>query len=112
MNRTYIILAVVLLAAMAAVVWAAQGPPDIQGQQGMQDMQGGRMGMGGMAAVAASGNSVYVVSHGMLMKYDAELRLEKQVELPMPERGMGGGRGGRGGGGGGRGGRGGGGMMQ
>jgi uncharacterized membrane protein len=66
------------------------------------------MGMMGAGSVAASGNDVYVVIHGNLLKYDSNLNLIKQVELPRAEPGMGGGRGGggmgrRGGGGGGTG---------
>jgi hypothetical protein len=61
--------------------------------------------MMGPMGVAASGNDVYVVMHGSLLKYDSDLNLVKQVELPRGEPGMGGGRGGggmgrRGGGGG------------
>lgn len=68
-------------------------------------------GMTGAESVAASGNDVYVIIHGNLLKYDSNLNLIKQVELPRAEPGMGGGRGGRGGGGMGRRGGGGGGGM-
>lgn len=76
-------------------------------------MMGRGMGMMGAGSVAASGNDVYVVIHGNLLKYDSNLNLIKQVELPRAEPGMGGGggRGGRGGGGMGRRGGGGGGGM-
>jgi hypothetical protein len=96
-KRFIVVLVVLALAALTAVVWAAQGPPEGRGMDRGQGMDRG-MGMMGQAAVAASGNSVYVVSHGMLLKYNSDLTLEKQVELPMPERmGMGRGGGGRGG---------------
>ena len=74
----------------------------------MMGMGGG--GMGGGAAIAISAtNDIYVVHGGIIAKYDSDLNLLKQAELPVSERMMrSGGRGGRGGGG--RGGRGGGGR--
>ena len=109
MKRAWVVLlVVVLVAALSAVVWAGQGrgrpgPPDEEGM-----VMGRGMGMMGAGSVAASGNDVYVVIHGNLLKYDSNLNLIKQVELPRAEPGMGGGRGGggmgrRGGGGGGTG---------
>jgi hypothetical protein len=101
MKRSWVLVLVVVVAVViSAVVWAAQEPnaPGPQGEQMGMMMGGGRMGP---VAIAASGNDVYVAAGGMIMKYNSDLQLMKQVELPTPERGMGGGRGGRGGRGGG-----------
>lgn len=111
MKRLWVLVLVVVLAVVvSAVVWAQQGPggpPRPEGDEGM--MGGGRMmGTMGPVGVAASGDFVYVVTRGALLKYDSDLNLIRQTDLPEGERGMGGGRGGRGGGG--RGGRGGGGR--
>jgi hypothetical protein len=87
-----VVLVVVLLAALSAAVWAGQG----RGAQVAAGQGPVMMGPGpvGMAGVAASGNDVYVVIHGDLLKYNSDLILVKQVELPRGEAGMGGGRGG------------------
>jgi len=117
MKRSLVLFIVVAVAVAAfAVVWA-QGP-EAGGMMPMQEegMEGGMTGWGpmGPAAIAVSGNNVFVVTRGLILKYDQELNLIKQAELPMGQaegmrgRGGGGGRGGRGMGGGGRGGRGGG----
>lgn len=100
MKRAWVVLlVVVLVAALSAVVWAGQGRgrPGPAGEE--EGVMGRGMGMMGAGSVAASGNDVYVVIHGNLLKYDSNLDLVKQVELPRAEPGMGGGRGGRGGGG-------------
>ncbi len=92
MKWTYVLLVMVVLAvALTAVVWAGQeggmGAPEERGT-GMGVMRG----MGGMGgpAIAASGNSVYVVTGGKILKYDSELNLLKQAELPAMERPSGG----------------------
>ncbi len=122
MKRSLVLFIVVALAVTAfAVVWA-QGPEGRGGpmeEEQMWGMAGGGMGLMGPAAIAVSGNNVFVVTRGLVLKYDQDLNLIKQAELPIREgeirgrggRGGGGGRGARGGGGGGggRGGRGGGG---
>jgi len=113
--------AIALAVAVFALVAAAQvggggggmGMPMEEGE--MEEMIAGPMGgMMGGAAIAVSGDHIYVLSGGMLLKYDTDLNLVKQAELPMSEmasqwmhrrgmgRGMRGGRGmggGRGGGG-------------
>ena len=114
MKRSLVLFIVVAVAVAAfAVVWA-QGP-DAGGMMPMQEqgMEGGTgWGPMGPAAIAVSGNNVFVVTRGLVLKYDQDLKLIKQAELPMGQaermrgRGGGGGGGGRGGrmGGGGRGG--------
>ena len=110
MKRFWVLaLVVVLAAAVSAVVWAQQGERGMERPGGGEMMGMGGGGMGGGAAIAVSAtNDIYVVHGGMLVKYDRELNLVKQAELPMSERMMrGGGRrgGGEHGGGGRRGGR-------
>ena len=119
--RRFVPLVVVALVAVAAyaVIGLAQepAPPGGGGGWGMMEEEPGVVGgpagpAFGRTAIAVSGNSVYVISGNLLLKYDSDLNLIKQVELPRGEMpaGMGrGGRMGRGGGGGGRGGGGGGG---
>ena len=118
MKRFLVLFIVVALAVTAfAVVWA-QGPESRGGMEEEEMWGMGSSGMGpmGPAAIAVSGSNVFVVTRGLVLKYDQDLNLIKQAELPMREGEMrgrggrgGGGRGGRTGGGGGRGGRGGGG---
>lgn len=116
-----VVLAVLALAAFAVVAVAQQGAPDMpmMPEEGTGRMTGMPMGgrMGG-AALAVSDDYVYVLAGGLLLKYDTDLKLVAQAELPMSEMGRGGmgrrGTGRRGGGRGGGGGRGmgtGGGMM-
>jgi hypothetical protein len=124
MNRVAVLLfAAVLVIAVYAIVAFAQpgmmggggamvGSPEEMGLEPLQEdmgMAGARMGpMTGRAAIAVSGNNVFVISGGLLLKYDQDLNLVRQAELPVPEMGPGRGmaRGGRGGGGRGGGGRG------
>jgi len=111
-----VVLVMAVLLAFALVARAQQGMPDMSmmtaengGDNG--NMMPGRGGMMGEAAIAVSDGDVYVVAGGMLLKYNRDLELVAQAELPgveMGGRGMGrrGGGGGRGmgpGGGGGRG---------
>jgi len=113
--------AIALAVAAFALVAAAQGGGGGMGMQPMpmdedemDEMMAGPVGgMMGRAAIAVSGDYIYVVAGGMLLKYDTDLNLVKQAELPMSEmardwmgrrgmgRGMRGGRGTRGGRGGG-----------
>ncbi len=112
MKRVYVLMIVVVLAvALTAAVWAAQEKPMPRPEDGMM-MRGG-MGMGGPAIAISSTNDIYVVHGGMIVKYDSDLNVVKQAELPMSERMMGEGRGmGMRRGGGAPGGRGGGGMRR
>jgi len=119
-----LVVAIALAVAVFALVAAAQvggggtgmeRMPMPMDEGEMEEMIAGPMGgMMGGAAIAVSGDHIYVVAGGMLLKYDTDLNLVKQAELPMSEmasqwmhrrgtgRGMRGGRGrggGRGGGG-------------
>jgi len=98
MKRAWVVLlVVVLVVAVSAVVWAGGGRGMMQRGPGEEPgMMGRGMGMMGAGSVAASGNDVYVVMHGNLLKYDSDLNLVKQVELPRGEPGMGRGGGGMG----------------
>jgi hypothetical protein len=108
MKRLWVLaLVVVMAAAISAVVWAQQD------EAGMERLGGGTMmgmgggGMGGAAIAVSASNDIYVVHGGMVVKYDRDLNVLKQAELPVSERMMrGGGRmgGGERGGGGPRGG--------
>ncbi|HUU55286.1 MAG TPA: hypothetical protein VMY87_10255 [Armatimonadota bacterium] len=126
MNRVAVLLFVALVAiATYAIVASAQpgvmgggrGEPMMESPEAValepleeeSDIMRGRRGaMMGQAAIAVSGNHIFVIAGDLLLKYDQDLNLVKQAELPVPEmgpgRGMG--RGGRGGGGRGGGGRG------
>ena len=128
MNRVAVLLfaAVLVIAVYAIVAFAQPGmmgggggatgvTPEEVALEPLEEgrgMRGGRQRpMMGPTAIAVSGNNVFVISRGLLLKYDRDLILIRQAELPVPEmgpgRGMG--RGGRGGGSRGGGGRGGGG---
>ena len=89
-------LVVVLAAAVSAVVWAQQGGGGMERTGGVAMGDGG---MGGGPAIAISAaNEIYVVHGGMIVKYDRDLNVLKQAELPVGERLMrGGGRVGGGG---------------
>jgi len=122
MKRFPLLVVVIALAVAAfAIVASAQGggggigmEPMPMDEDEMDEMMAGPVGgMIGRAAIAVSGDHIYVVAGGMLLKYDTDLNLVKQAELPMSEmtsqwmhrRGTGRGmRGGRGMGGGRRGG--------
>ena len=94
---------VVMAAAVSAVVWAQQGEGGMErpSRGAMMGMGGGGMG-GGPAIAISAANDIYVVHGGMIVKYDSDLNVLKQAELPVGERPMrGDGR--RGGGGGDRG---------
>jgi len=113
MNRVAVLLfAAVLVIAVYAIVAFAQpgmmggggamaGSPEEMGLEPMDEamgMGGTRAGpMTGRAAIAVSGNNVFVISGDLLLKYDQDLNLVQQAELPVPGQGMG--RGGRAGGG-------------
>jgi hypothetical protein len=104
MKRLWVLaLVVVMAAAFSAVVWAQQGEGGMERHGGGPTMGMGGGGMGGGPAIAISAaNEIYVVHGGIIAKYDSDLNLLKQAELPVGERPMrGGGR--RGGGGGDRG---------
>jgi hypothetical protein len=87
MRRFPLLLMVVAVAITAyAVVALAQGPET--GQAAPPDQEDGYMMMGGMmggTSIAVSGKDIYVVAGGMLLKYDQDLKLVKQVELPVSE---------------------------
>jgi uncharacterized membrane protein YgcG len=131
MNRVAVLLfAAVLVIAVYAIVAFAQpgmmggggamvGSSEEMGLDPLEEnmgMRGARMGPPWMnrGAIAVSGNNVFVISGDLLLKYDQNLNLVAQAELPAaemgPGRGTGRGGGGRGGGGRGGGGRGGGGR--
>ncbi len=85
--------------AMAAPEEMGMEPPEGE-TQAMPRMMGPMMA--GRAAIAVSGNHVFVLAGGLLLKYDQDLNLVKQAELPMgamPTQWRGRGRGGGGGGG-------------
>ena len=88
MNRVAILLlAAVLVIAVCAIVAFAQtgvsGPTVVTSEEaGLQPleedigMRGPRMGpMAGRAAIAVSGNNVFVIAGGLLLKYDQNLNL-------------------------------------
>lgn len=117
-----LVLAAALLIAVYTIVAFAQG--GAIGSTGVtpegaalalpdpgMEMFGGRIGpmpLAARTAMAVSDSSLFVVSGGLLLKYDHNLNLLSHTELPMaamgqaPGAGGGGGRGGRGGRGGGR----------
>lgn len=101
MKRFWVLaLAVVMLAAVAALVWAQQDRDGVERPDGGAMMRMGGGGMGGGPAIAISAaNDIYVVHGGLIAKYDRDLNLLKQAELPVGERPMQGGGGRRGGGG-------------
>jgi hypothetical protein len=87
-------LVVVMVAVVSAVVWAQQGEGGMERHGGGPTMGMGGGGMGGGPAIAISAaNEIYVVHGGMIVKYDSDLNVVKQAELPVGERPMrGGGR--------------------
>ena len=95
-----LVLAVVMIATVSALVWAQQDRDGMERPDSgaMMGMGGGGMGGGPAIAISAS-NNVYVVHGGLIVKYDSNLNLLKQAELPAGERPMRGGGGRRGGGG-------------
>jgi len=109
MKRWYILgsLAVVLIIAFA-VMAMAQMPPaaPVTEEMMMEEEMPSPPGRGaerwGQSAMAIMGSHIYVVFGGSLLKYDGELNLVDQVELPSSEweAGEGAGRHGRGRGGG------------
>jgi hypothetical protein len=89
MKRFPLLLMVVAIAitayavvALAQAPEAGQAPPPDQ-EDGYGYMMMGRM-MGG-GSIAVSGKDIYVIAGGMLLKYDQDLKLVKQVELPVSE---------------------------
>lgn len=69
---------------MPGMAQAGAGMRGMMGQQG--PMAGSPLyGMMGRAAIAVSGNYIYVVAGDMLLKYDLNLNLVKQVDLPVSD---------------------------
>lgn len=105
--KRLIVVGVALAVAVAgfAIIATAQGSGAVTGmspeEMGMEGMMGGAMeppmrGMMGEAAIAVSGSSIYVVVGGLLLKYDSDLNLVNQAELPVSEMAGERGRGSRG----------------
>jgi len=93
MKRFWVLaLVVVMAAAVSAVVWAQQGEGGMErpSRGAMMGMGGGGMG-GGPAIAISAANDIYVVHGGMIVKYDSDLNVLKQAELPVGERPMRGG---------------------
>lgn len=97
MKRVYLVVAVVTLVILvSAAVWAAQR---VQGAGRPRQAPTAGMGRVGAPAIAVSGDYIYIVNEGKLLKYDTNLSLVTQTDLPAPTwatpgRGPGGGVGG------------------
>jgi len=109
MKRWYILgsLAVVLIVVFAVMAVAQMPPPaPVMEEMMMEEETPSSPGRGaerwGQPAMAVMGSHVYIVFGGSLLKYDGELNLVKEAELPAAEweAGEGEGRRGRGRGGG------------
>jgi len=90
---------VVVLALATVVAIAVAQPAPAQGQGGEDGQQrqdrgnrgarmfGGMMGMMGGSAMSVTDDAVFVLTGGMLLKYDVNtLELLAQAEIPRPER--------------------------
>lgn len=97
-RKTYLVFVVVVLALATVVAIAMAQPAPAQGEGGEDGQQrrdrgdrgarmmGGMMGMLGGSAMSVTDDAVFVLTGGMLLKYDVEtLELLAQAEIPRRE---------------------------
>ena len=88
MNKRIVILSTVMMLGAGSLAFACGGDCDKAGKKDMMDMKGMKMhGMMDRSIVATSDGGLVIIKGDHLIKYDRNLRLVNQADLPAMEMG-------------------------